>query len=198
MGESGLDPSVAPALRERIFDVLKDADLSVVSAKKIRASLAELPEGSLPAGVDLSAQKKAIDAEIRVCYDEVTKGGKSSAQKDKITLPGAGGVPGDTSKERTSKRKSTETTKKGSKKRTKDGDDEEPKKKRASNPNSALNRPMRLSSEMAEVCGGNEVRTFWLIVRCHVTVWSSNYGRTLRRRICKTNRTNVKFFAMRS
>ena len=46
MSNNTLDPTALPTLRERIFDVLKDADLSVVSAKKIRVALAELPEGS--------------------------------------------------------------------------------------------------------------------------------------------------------
>lgn len=154
MSHAKLDPSAVPVLRERIFDVLKDADLSVISAKKIRIALSELPEGSLPEGVDLVDHKKSIDEVIRGCYDEVTKKG---VPENKITLPGAGGVPGDASKERSQKRKTTEAPKKTTKKRSKENEDEEPKKKRAPNPNSPLNRPMRLSPAMAEVCGGNEV-----------------------------------------
>lgn len=161
MTDGGFDARAVPVLRERIFDVLKDADLSVISAKKIRIALSELPDGSLPSGVDLVEHKKAIDAEIRHCYDEVTKKGapKSSSGDKKITLPGTGGVPGDVSAPSKSKRKAEPAaTKKAPKKRTKASEEDEPKKKRASNPNSALNRPMRLSAAMAEVCGGNEVR----------------------------------------
>lgn len=161
MTDGGFDARAVPVLRERIFDVLKDADLSVISAKKIRIALSELPDGSLPSGVDLVEHKKAIDAEIRHCYDEVTKKGapKSSSGDKKITLPGTGGVPGDESAPSKTKRKAEPAaTKKAPKKRTKASEEDEPKKKRASNPNSALNRPMRLSAAMAEVCGGNEVR----------------------------------------
>ena len=57
---SELDSSHVPVLKERILDVLKESDLSSVSAKKVRMALADMPEGSLPSGIDLSAQKKAV------------------------------------------------------------------------------------------------------------------------------------------
>lgn len=170
MNNNTLDPSALPALRERIFDVLKDADLSVVSAKKIRVALAELPEGSLPASVNLVDQKKAVDAEIRKCYDEVTHKGTSTSKAP----AGTGSDATDASKKRTTKPKAAAPPKKTSKKRgTSAQDDEEPKKKRAPNPNSPLNRPMRLSSAMAEVCGGNEmprhgvVKQLWVYIKEH-------------------------------
>lgn len=170
MSNNTLDPTALPALRERIFDVLKDADLSVVSAKKIRVALAELPEGSLPASVNLVDQKKAVDAEIRKCYDEMTSKGSTSSKASAST----GSNTADASKKRAAKPKAAAAPKKTTKKRGASAqDDEEPKKKRAPNPNSPLNRPMRLSSAMAEVCGGNEmprhgvVKQLWAYIKEH-------------------------------
>ena len=87
-------------LKPRIFDVLNESDLSNVSAKKIRLALADMPEGSLPEGLDLTAQKKAIDAVIRDCYNELTQ--KKPAKSTKKAAP--------------------------SKKRSKSENDDEPKK----------------------------------------------------------------------
>ncbi|WFD42358.1 hypothetical protein MPSI1_001000 [Malassezia psittaci] len=169
MSSAELASDVVPVLRERIFDVLKQSDLTTVSAKKIRIALAELPEGSLPAGVDLIEQKKVIDAEIRKCYDEVTSSGgpkktkKQSGGEEKAKTP---------SKTRAPKKTAAETPKKSATKRgAKDKEGQEPNKKRAPNPNSPLNRPMRLSSEMAEVCGGSEmprhgvVKQLWAYIK---------------------------------
>ncbi|WFC98274.1 hypothetical protein MYAM1_000999 [Malassezia yamatoensis] len=165
-----LDSDVVPVLRGRIFDVLKQSDLTTVSAKKIRIALAELPEGSLPSGVDLSEQKKAIDAEIRKCYDEVTRpGGPKKAKKSASAEEKKTKAP---SKPRAPKKTAADAPKKTATKRgAKDKDGEEPNKKRAPNPNSPLNRPMRLSPEMAEVCGGSEmprhgvVKQLWAYIK---------------------------------
>ncbi|WFC93901.1 hypothetical protein MBRA1_000527 [Malassezia brasiliensis] len=170
MSNNTLDPSALPALRERIFDVLRDSDLSVVSAKKIRVALSEMPEGSLPASVNLVDQKKAVDAEIRKCYDEVTQKGTTTSKSSASTESDVT----DASKKRAAKPKAAAAPKKASKKRGANAQgDEEPKKKRAPNPNSPLNRPMRLSSAMAEVCGGNEmprhgvVKQLWAYIKEH-------------------------------
>jgi len=158
--ETGFDDATAAKLRPQIMDILKQSDLSVVSAKKIRTALAEGPADKLPAGLDLTAQKKAVDGVIRECYNEFT----SSANRrpsNGITLPGRGGVPGDSDADASKSSKSSKrTTKSTGKKRahstTEDG---ETKKKRSEpNPNNPFNRPMRLSPAMAEICGGNEVR----------------------------------------
>lgn len=135
-------------LRERIFDVLKEADLSVVSAKKIRTALSELPAGSLPEDLDLVEQKKAVDDVIRKCYDEFTSE-KTSAEKPEVVK---------FSKE------ATEKPAKTTKKRTRAEKDEEPKKKRTASENSPLKRPMRLSDKLADVCGGKEVRWSFLLL----------------------------------
>lgn len=139
--------------------ILKQSDLSVVSAKKIRTALAEGPADNLPAGLDLTAQKKAVDGVIRECYNEFT----SSANRrpsNGITLPGRGGVPGDSDADASKSSKAKRTTKSTGKKRARSAtEDGEPKKKRSEpNPNNPFNRPMRLSPAMAEICGGNEVR----------------------------------------
>lgn len=154
-----LDAAAVPVLRERILEVLKEADLSTVSAKKIRLALADLPEGSLPAGLDLTAQKKAVDVVIRQCYDEYTS--KKPAPKEKK-------APKSAAKEKEPK-KATKSKKRAS---TTEADGE-PKKKRAPNPNSPINRPLRLSAEMSEVCGGNEmpryavVKQLWVYIKEH-------------------------------
>ncbi|WFD29371.1 CCAAT- binding transcription factor component [Malassezia sp. CBS 17886] len=160
-------------LRERIFEVLKDADLSIVSAKKIRAALAEMPDGALPAGLDLVEQKKDVDAVIRSCYDEVTA-------KRKLQLPGKQGADGGGDSGEappalppSSTKAPAKRSKAPAKKRAADAKDGEPKKKRAASANSPLNRPMRLSPAMAEVCAGDEmpryavVKQLWVYIKAH-------------------------------
>jgi len=148
-------------LKPRIFDVLNESDLSNVSAKKIRLALADMPEGSLPEGLDLTAQKKAIDAVIRDCYNELTQ--KKPAKSTKKT-----------------------TT---SKKRSKSENDEEPKKKRAPNPNNPLSRPLRLSSEMADVCGGSEMPRYEVVKQ----LWAYIKDRKLQN---ESNKRQVRVWAL--
>lgn len=176
---SELDSSHVPVLKERIFDVLKESDLSSVSAKKVRMALADMPEGSLPSGIDLSAQKKAIDSLIRVCYDEVTQkkpSSKASNDEKKTT--------------KSTNSSSSSTKKSSSKKRSKkddDNDDEsqEPKKKRTPNANNPLNRPLRLSSDMAEVCGGSEMPRFEVVKKLWVYIKDHNLqNESNKRQVC--------------
>ncbi|WFD18054.1 hypothetical protein MCAP1_000266 [Malassezia caprae] len=150
---SELDADMLPMLRERIFDVLKDADLSSVSAKKIRTEMSEMPEGSLPAGLDLAAQKKAIDAVIRQCYEEFTSKKKPSAKTKKSAEP----------KEKKTKKRASADEKDG-----------EPKKKRVASENSPLKRPMKLSQEMAEVCGGSEMPRYEVVKQLWVYIKDKN------------------------
>ena len=176
---SELDSSHVPVLKERIFDVLKESDLSSVSAKKVRMALADMPEGSLPSGIDLSAQKKAIDSLIRVCYDEVTQKKPSSKASN-----------GEKKTTKSTNSSSSSTKKSSSKKRSKkddDNDDEsqEPKKKRTPNANNPLNRPLRLSSDMAEVCGGSEMPRFEVVKKLWVYIKDHNLqNESNKRQVC--------------
>ncbi|WFD25526.1 hypothetical protein MNAN1_000486 [Malassezia nana] len=148
------DVDVRPTLRARIFDVLKDADLTSVSAKKIRTELAAMPEGSLPEGLDLTTQKKQIDAEIRQCYEEyTTKKPSSKATKAE------------------SKKKEKKSTKKRESAKEAEG---EPKKKRVASENSPLKRPMKLSEAMAEVCGGSEMPRYEVVKQLWVYIKDKN------------------------
>lgn len=148
-------------LKPRIFDVLNESDLSNVSAKKIRLALADMPEGSLPEGLDLTAQKKAIDAVIRDCYNELTQMKPAKSTKKTTT----------------------------SKKRAKSENDEEPKKKRAPNPNNPLSRPLRLSSEMADVCGGSEMPRYEVVKQ----LWAYIKDRKLQN---ESNKRQVRVWAL--
>ncbi|PWZ03406.1 SWIB-domain-containing protein [Testicularia cyperi] len=102
-----LDTAIVAVLRPAIIQILNNADLSSVSAKKVRAQLAQLPPGSLPASLDLSASKKAVDEVIRDCFDQISKsmpappqashsynGGNSAPPSGGLALPGLGGVRG--------------------------------------------------------------------------------------------------------
>lgn len=148
------DVDVRPTLRARIFDVLKDADLTSVSAKKIRTELAAMPEGSLPAGLDLTTQKKQIDAEIRQCYEEYTT--KKPSSKANKAEP---------------KKKEKKVTKKRESASEAEG---EPKKKRVASENSPLKRPMKLSAAMAEVCGGSEMPRYEVVKQLWVYIKDKN------------------------
>ncbi|GAC74537.1 hypothetical protein PANT_12d00019 [Moesziomyces antarcticus T-34] len=103
-----LDPATVAILRPAIIQILNNADLSSISAKKVRAQLASLPPSALPPGLDLSASKKAVDEVIRDCFDHISKGmpappqpptnsynGTASAPASGgLALPGLGGVRG--------------------------------------------------------------------------------------------------------
>ena len=162
-----LDATQVPQLKERIFEVLDRSDLTSVSAQKIRLALAEMPEGSLPDGLDLTAQKKAIDGVIRDCYNELTQK-KSSAKASSKT---SSTKKVDAEKEKKSSSKKTTATKKRGKS---DDDDEAPKKKRAPSANNPLSRPLRLSSEMAEVCGGTEMPRYEVVKKLWVYIKDRN------------------------
>lgn len=158
---AGLDSSTAAALRTQVVEVLKQSDLTVVSAKKIRTALASKPSGTLPEGLDLVSQKKAVDAVIRECYDDFTsKQAKDAGTNGGLALPGKGGVSGDNGSASTTrgKSKAAPVAKKAAGKKRAASDDAKPKKKRETSANNPLNRPMRLSAPMAEVCEGGEVR----------------------------------------
>ena len=159
-----LDADMLPTLRARIIDVLKDADLSSVSAKKIRTEMAEMPEGSLPAGLDLTAQKKAIDVVIRQCYEEFTSKKKPSTKTKKSAEP---------KEKKTKKRASADDT------------EGEPKKKRVASENSPLKRPMKLSEEMAEVCGGSEMPRYEVVKQLWVYIKEKNLqNESNKRQVC--------------
>lgn len=162
-----LNAAQVPPLKERIFEVLNQADLSSVSAKKIRLALAEMPEGSLPEGLDLTAQKKAIDAVIRDCYNEITQK-KSTA---KTSSASSSTKKANSDKEKKPSAKKTTASKKRSKS---DDDDDAPKKKRAPSANNPLSRPLRLSSEMAEVCGGAEMPRYEVVKKLWVYIKDRN------------------------
>ncbi|WFD05137.1 CCAAT- binding transcription factor component [Malassezia vespertilionis] len=166
MSDTTLESSMVTVLHERIYEVLKDADLSVVSAKKIRTALGEMPDDALPKGLDLVAQKKAVDAEIRKCYTEVTKNG----------IPSVGAVSGSdrgSAKSKASKKEKAEpkATKSRKKRAATDDTDGERKNKRTASANSALKRSLKLSPAMAEVCGGDEmpryevVKQLWVYIK---------------------------------
>lgn len=102
-----LDPAIVAVLRPAIIQILNNADLSSISAKKVRAQLAQLPPHALPSALDLSASKKQVDEVIRDCFDQISKGmptppqapvsynGSSSAPPSGgLALPGLGGVRG--------------------------------------------------------------------------------------------------------
>lgn len=103
-----LDPAIVAVLRPAIIQILNNADLSSISAKKVRAQLAQLPPNALPPTLDLSASKKQVDEVIRDCFDQISKGmpappqpptaynGASSAPPPSggLALPGLGGVRG--------------------------------------------------------------------------------------------------------
>ncbi|SPC60611.1 related to UAF30 - subunit of upstream activation factor of RNA polymerase I [Ustilago sp. UG-2017b] len=102
-----LDPAIVALLRPAIIQILNRADLSSISAKKVRAQLAQLPPNALPSALDLSASKKQVDQVIRDCFDQISKGmppppqsptsynGASSAPPSGgLALPGLGGVRG--------------------------------------------------------------------------------------------------------
>ncbi|CBQ70804.1 conserved hypothetical protein [Sporisorium reilianum SRZ2] len=102
-----LDPATVAVLRPAIIQILNSADLSSISAKKVRAQLAQLPPHALPPTLDLSASKKQVDEVIRDCFDHISKGmpappqaphsynGASSAPPSGgLALPGLGGVRG--------------------------------------------------------------------------------------------------------
>nr|CDI52290.1 swib mdm2 domain-containing protein [Melanopsichium pennsylvanicum 4] len=104
---SPLDPATVAVLRPAIIQILNNADLSSISAKKVRAQLAQLPPHALPPTLDLSASKKQVDEVIRDCFDHISKGmpapphpptsynGASSAPPSGgLALPGLGGVRG--------------------------------------------------------------------------------------------------------
>ncbi len=67
-----LDPATVAILRPAIIQILNNADLSSISAKKVRAQLAPPTIRSAP-GLDLSASKKAVDEVIRDCFDHISK-----------------------------------------------------------------------------------------------------------------------------
>lgn len=157
-----LDSAAVNVLRPQIFDVLSKSDISLVSAKKVRLALAEYPESERAQGVDYEADKKAIYALVRQCYDEYVK--KEAQPKG-------------------NKRASAKTAEKPKKKRVVD---EEEKQKRANRPN-PLNRLVRLSDTLAEVCGGNEVRA--LLTGCPVLRLSRSCGSTSSRTTCKMQRS---------
>lgn len=102
-----LPPSVVDVLRPAIIQILENADLSSISAKRVRGQLAQLPAGTLPESLDLSASKKQVDEVIRDCFDQISKsmpappqaassrnGGSSAPPSGGIALPGLGGVRG--------------------------------------------------------------------------------------------------------
>ncbi len=102
-----LDPAIVAVLRPAIIQILNNADLSSISAKKVRAQLAQLPPNALPAALDLSASKKQVDEVIRDCFDQISKGmpappqapnsyngGSSAPPSGGLALPGLGGVRG--------------------------------------------------------------------------------------------------------
>lgn len=102
-----LDPATVAILRPAIIQILNNADLSSISAKKVRAQLAQLPPHVLPPSLDLSASKKQVDEVIRDCFDHISKGlpappqsqhsynGTASAPPSSgLALPGMGGVRG--------------------------------------------------------------------------------------------------------
>lgn len=102
-----LDPAIVAVLRPAIIQILNNADLSSISAKKVRGQLAQLPPHALPSSLDLSASKKQVDEVIRDCFDQISKGmpappqppssyngGSSAPVSGGLALPGLGGVRG--------------------------------------------------------------------------------------------------------
>lgn len=90
-----LDPATIALLRPQIIQILNNADLSSISAKKVRISLAQLPPGSLPPSLDLSASKKQVDLVIRDCFDQISKSMPARPQPHNTTNNGNNGnAPG--------------------------------------------------------------------------------------------------------
>lgn len=153
---AALGPEDDSLLRSRINEVLENADLATVSAKKIRLALADMPAGHLPAQVDLVAHKKEVDAVIRQCYEAFTAKKPTKAKAKAAN---------------TEETEAPKTKTKTTRKRVAADSDGGEKKKRAPNPNSPFNRPVRLSSDLAEICGGNEmprhavVKQLWVYIK---------------------------------
>ncbi|EPQ28184.1 uncharacterized protein PFL1_04013 [Pseudozyma flocculosa PF-1] len=101
---SQLDPQTVAVLRPAIIQILEHADLSSISAKKVRVGLSQLPPGRLPPNLDLAASKKQIDEVIRDCFDQMSKSVAPPPQPESkppsappsggLALPGLGGVRG--------------------------------------------------------------------------------------------------------
>ncbi|KAN0060896.1 hypothetical protein ACQY0O_006630 [Thecaphora frezii] len=101
---SQLDPATVAALRPAIIQILEQADLASISAKKVRIGLSQLPPGRLPPTLDLAASKKQIDEVIRDCFDHMSKAMAAPPQPEYqppsappsggLALPGLGGVRG--------------------------------------------------------------------------------------------------------
>ncbi|SPO22281.1 related to UAF30 - subunit of upstream activation factor of RNA polymerase I [Ustilago trichophora] len=101
-----LDPAIVALLRPSIIQILNNADLSSISAKKVRAQLAQLPPHALPPTLDLSASKKQVDEVIRDCFDQISKNmpappqppssynAASAPPSGGLALPGLGGIRG--------------------------------------------------------------------------------------------------------
>lgn len=76
--------SLPPALRTLLFDILAKSDLDSVTPRALRSDLASIqasqkfsppadPSKLIPASFDFDANKKAVNALIKACYDQVSQ-----------------------------------------------------------------------------------------------------------------------------
>lgn len=162
-----LDGAAVDVLRPQILKVLSESDISTVSAKKVRIALAERPESERPANVDFEGDKKAIYALIRQCYSQYVKEANTEDPK--------------------SKKRSNETADKSKKKKR--VAEENDKEQQAKRPN-PLNRPLRLSDKLADVCGGNEMPRYEVIKQLWVYIKANNMQNAEKRSIVSTAHAN--------
>ncbi|KIS71502.1 uncharacterized protein UMAG_15039 [Mycosarcoma maydis] len=209
-----LDPATVAILRPAIIQILNNADLSSISAKKVRAQLAQLPPHVLPPSLDLSASKKQVDEVIRDCFDHISKGlpappqsqhsynGTASAPPRRKLARNA--VPPNAKAANTKSTPASNGTKskpepkpkkKPAKKRAvpEEDDDNEPPKKRAANPNNPFNRPLILSPKLADVCGGTEMPRHAVVKQLWVYIKSNNLQNESNKRqiLCDAKLTSI-------
>jgi len=147
-------------LKEEILKIVKGADLEKISSKKIRLEIQE------KFGINLLERKKEVDQLVMEAIDDIEKE-ESDRDDEKDDDDESEGGQEDESEEEEEKKKPVKRAaapkpkKKPAKKRAKDGSgsdsDFEPKKKKAPGKSNAFTAPMKLTEELQDIVGDDNV-----------------------------------------
>jgi len=160
-------------LKKEIQLILKDADLDNTSAKKVRLELQEKLD------CDLTERKKEVDQLVMEVIDEQEEESEEESEEEEEAVKkpekrkaGGSDSDGSSGKERASRGAATKKKKAAPKRKKKVSDDDsdddsKPKKKKGN----AFTKPIKLSEELADIVGGDEmprhevVKRMWAYIK---------------------------------
>lgn len=185
----------------------------------LQASPPDDPLRRIPADFDFDLHKKAVNAAIKEAWDRAASPQAQDAETSALEHDGDAALAAKLQREWSSPSSSRSTrggnsngaakkrkrSGKGSKNADAIDSDEDgesgatsrsskPARKRAPNPNSAFNRPLLLSPQMAEVCGSQEMARYEVVKQLWVYIKGKELQNPANRRQIQCDETLTKLF----